>query len=246
MAFCMFCALTNAQNNMSSSLDQLAIQCQQVIELNDTINARQARLDELKSLLEDLKLNWLQTCNQVISSPECDDNETRINTLNELIRLTHPKFESGLLAQLKEARNNSAIRFFSPDSRPLTPSRQERKGQRTSTKKEYTSQPGQNTPSNPKTTTNPSESDKTKKEDVEVVNPITEDRTKDNKSTKKDESATSPLSKDSKKDNPRKQGSPTKKDENDNKDKTKIEESKDQSNRNKTIELMNKTKNQNK
>lgn len=38
----LFCVLSNAQNNVPSALDQLAIQCQQVIALNDSINARQS------------------------------------------------------------------------------------------------------------------------------------------------------------------------------------------------------------
>ena len=242
-AFSMFCALSNAQNNMPSALDQLAIQCRQVIELNDTINARQNRLDELKGLLDDLKQNWLQTCNEVLSSTACDDNAIRINTINELIQLTDPQFEAGLLAQLKEARNNAEIRTLTPDGDSSSSSRQGGAGQRNSAKKDNTAQPRQTVQPDPKTTNDSSEADITKNdnEGKVVYNPVTEEQPTDDNSVKKDESATPTTSKDSKKENPEKQVQPEKK------DKTKIKESKDHSNRNKTIELMNrKNKNQNK
>lgn len=247
VAFSTFCAFSNAQNNMPSALDQLATQCQQVIELNDTINARQTRLDELKGQLEELKDNWLRTCNEALSSPACDDSATRINTINELIQLTDPKFEAGLLSQLKEARNNPEIRTLMPDGSSSSSPRHKNTGQRNPNPKNTPTQPKQDVKPDPKTVDASSASDKTKKEEGEVVKPITEDQPKDDKSTKRDESTTSPSSKDKEKDNPEKQVPPTKKDETGNKDKTKIKESKDQTNRNKTIELMNnKNKNQNK
>ena len=248
VAFSMFCALTNAQNNMPSALDQLASQCQQVIDLNDTIRARELRLDELTWQLEELKQNWLRTCNEALSSPACDDNATRINTIDELIQLTDPKLEAGLLAQLKEARNNPEIRVLKPDGRSSSSPRQRNTGQRNTSKKENPTESKQTIQPAPKTVDDPSDSDKAKKEeDVNVVDPITEVVPKDENSTKKDEGATSPSSKDSKKENPEKQVQPEKKDDTGKKDKTKIKESKDQSNRNKTIELMNsKNKNQNK
>lgn len=248
IAFSIFCALSNAQNNMPSALDQLATQCQQVIELNDTINARQVRLDELKGLLDDLKQNWLRTCNEALSSPACDDNATRINTINELIQLTDPKFEAGLLAQLKEARNNAEIRVLQPDGQSSPSPRQGSAGQRNSSKKDNTTQPKQNVQPDPKTTNDSSETNKSKKEDEgTVVNLVIEEQPKDENSVKKDESTTPTTSKDSKKGNPEKQVQPEKKEDTGKKDKTKIEESKDQSNRNKTIELINsKNKNQNK
>lgn len=243
----MFCALSNAQNNMPSALDQLATQCQQVFELNDTINARQVRLDELKGLLDDLKRNWVRTCNEVLSSPACDDNATRINTINELIQLTDSKFEAGLLAQLKEARNNVEIRTLQPDGKSSPSPRQGSAGQRNPSKKDNTTQPKQNVQPDPKTTNDSSETDKRNEDEGKVVMPVTEEQTKDDNSVKKDESSTSPTSKDTKKENPEKQVQPENKEDTGKKDKTKIEESKDQSNRNKTIELMNnKNKNQNK
>lgn len=246
MAFCMFCVLSNAQNNMPSALDQLATQCQQVIDLNDTINTRQARLDELKDQLDQLKQNWLRTCNEALSSPACDDNATRLNTINELIQLTDPKFEAGLLAQLKEAKNNPEIRTLVPDESTSSSPRKGNTGQRNPNQKNISSQPKQTVQPDPKTVDDSSESDKTKKDDGKVVTPVTEEQPKDDKTTKQDESATSPSSKDSKKDNPEKQTPPINKDETGNKDKTKIDESKGQENRNKTIDLVNKTKNQNK
>lgn len=247
-AFSVFCALTNAQNNMPSSLDQLASQCQQVIDLNDTIKAREAMLDEITCQLEKLKQNWLRTCNEALSSTACDDNATRINTINELIQLTDPQFEAGLLAQLTEARNNPEIRTLMPDGRSSSSPRPQNTGQRNTSKKDDPTESKQTVQPAPKTVGDSSDSDKAmKEEDGNVVNPVTEGTPKDDNSTKKDEAATSPSSKDSKKVDPVKQVPPAKKDETGNKDKTKIEESKDQSNRNKTIELMNnKNKNQNK
>lgn len=246
VAFCsLFCAVSNAQNNMPSALDRLATQCQQVIELNDTINARQVRLDEVERRLNDLKHNWLRTCNEVISSPACDDNETRINALNELIRLTDPVFEAGLLAQLKEACNNSTIRKFTADRQPLTPPRQGRAEQRKSTKKENASQPRSAVLPELETVTDPSERNNTKNDNKgKVENPITEEQPIEVQSPKKDESTTSPTTNDSDKGNTEKQSSPEKKDGSEEKDKTKID-LKDRSNRNKTIELMN-SKNKNK
>lgn len=246
MAFSMFCALSNAQNNMPTALDQLATQCQQVIDQNDTIKARQARLNVLTEQLEELKQNWLRTCNEALSSPACDDNATRLNTINELIKLTDRNFEAGLLAQLNEAKNNPEIRILKPDGQSTSSPRKEYTGQRNQGQKDKPTQPKQTVQPETKTVENPSESDKPKEEKGEVVNPITQEQPKDDKSPKKEESTTSPSTKDSKKDNQEKQGTPTKKEETGNKDKTKIEESKDQSNRNKTIELMNKNKNQNK
>lgn len=248
VAFSTFCAFSNAQNNMPSALDQLATQCQQVIELNDTINARQTRLDELKGQLEELKDNWLRTCNEALSSPACDDSATRINTINELIQLTDPKFEAGLLAQLKEARNNAEIRTLQPDGKSSSSPRQGSAGQRNSSKKDNTTQPKQTVEPDPKTTSDSPETDKTTKENEgEAINPVPAQQPKDDNSAKKDEPATSPTSKDSKKENPEKQVQPEKKEDTGKKDKIEIEESKDQSNRNKTIELMNnKNKNHNK
>ena len=246
VAFSMFCTLTNAQNNMPSALDQLASQCQQVIDLNDTIKAREVRLDELTWQLEELKQNWLHTCNEALSSPACDDNATRINTIDELIQLTDPKFEAGLLVQLKEAKNNPEIRTLVPDG-PSSSRRKENAGQRNSSEKDNTTQPKQTVQPDHKTKNDSSETDDTRKEnESKVVNPVTEEQPNDDSSTKKDESSTSPTSKDSKKGNPDKQVLAGKKDETGNKDKTKIEGSKSQENRNKTIELMNnKNKNQN-
>ena len=247
VAFSMFCTLTNAQNNMPSALDQLASQCQQVIDLNDTIKAREVRLDELTWQLEELKQNWLRTCNEALSSPACDDNATRINTIDELIQLTDPKFEAGLLVQLKEAKNNPEMRTLVPDGPSSSSRHKENAGQRNSSEKDNTTQPKQTVQPDHKTKNDSSETDDTRKEnESKVVKPVTEEQHNDDSSTKKDESSTSPTSKDSKKGNPDKQVLAGKKDETGNKDKTKIEESKSQENRNKTIELMNnKNKNQN-
>ena len=248
VAFSTFCAFSNAQNNMPSALDHLATQCQQVIDLNDTIKAREAKLYELTGQLEELKQDWLYTCNEALSSPACDDNTTRINTINELIQLTDPKLEAGLLSQLKEARNNPEIRTLMRDGSSSSSPRHKNTGHRNTSKKDNPTESKLTGQPAPKTVDDSSDTDKAKKEeDGNAVNPVTEESPKDDSSTKKDGSTTSQSSKDTKKENPEKQVQPEKKDDIGKKDKTKIEESKDQSNRNKTIELMNnKNKNQNK
>lgn len=104
-AFClMFCAWSRADDNIP--LDQLSESCREVIGLNDTIKARQAKLDELNSQLWEIRNKWLDTCDRTLSSPECDDTGTREKRINELIALTDREFEADILAELKEALNN--------------------------------------------------------------------------------------------------------------------------------------------
>lgn len=244
----MFCALANAQNTGPTPLDQLAAQCQQLIEINDTINARKARLDELNGKLDELKQNWLRTCNEVLSSPACDENESRLQILNELIKLTDDKYEAGLLAQLKEARNNPSIRTFTPDDPSSTPSRHVSPGRRNSSKKDNTTQPEQTVKSDHKTAGSSSDSDKVRNADNDKVeNHVTDEQPIGNQSSMNNEPETFPASKDSKKENPERQALPENERDADTKDKTTIEDQKDQSDRNKTmIKLMNKKMNQNK
>lgn len=225
VVFSMFCALTNAQNNMSSALDELASKCQEVIDLNDTIKNREAMRDELYAQVEDLKEDWWNTCSEALSSPACDDNATRINIINELIGLTDPAFEKNLLDKLTEAKDNPEIRSLPPYVRSSSSPRRKNAGQRNPGQKDTPAQ--HRRPARPEPKAVDDSSDTKKEEDV---NPVTEEQPK-----KKDEPAASPSSKGPQKENPG------------NKGKNNIKESKDQNNRNKTIQLMNsKNKNQNK
>lgn len=244
MAIGLFWSTLFAQNNMPTALDQLAIQCQEVIALNDTINARKDRLNVLKKQLDVLTQNWWNTCNEALSSSACDDNDTRISTLNELIRLTDKNYEKDLYVQLMEAKNNPKIRSLTPvDQTPTGNGRGNANQRKTSPK--VTTHPSEESTTPVENRGDDADAKNSKKvtEDI-VVNPIKEDQPKEDQSKGKDETSTSPTSKDSKKDNTGKEGGSDKKDET-GKDKTKIE-SKDQTNRNKTIDIFNKNKNQNK
>lgn len=237
----LFCVLSNAQNNVPSALDQLAIQCQQVIALNDSINARQSRLDELKGQLDVIKQNWWQTCNDALSSPDCDENETRLSTIDELIRLTDPKFEADILSQLNEAKSN--LKSVGQPTR--TSGRDKSSGQRNTSGKETTqpieqsTMPGQRTGDESDIRDNDEKGNK----DKEVM-PVSEEQPKNEQGLKKDNSSTSPETKDSKK-NPEKQVAPEQQGNKEKKDKTKIE-SKDETNRNKTINAVKDKLNKNK
>ena len=242
----LFCVLSNAQNNVPSALDQLAIQCQQVIALNDSINARQSRLDELKGQLDVIKQNWWQTCNDALSSPDCDENETRLSTIDELIRLTDPKFEADILSQLNEAKSNATIRTLKSVRQPMrTSGRDKSSGQRNTSGKETTqpieqsTMPGQRTGDESDIRDNDEKGNK----DKEVM-PVSEEQPKNEQRVKKDNSSTSPETKDSKK-NPEKQVAPEQQGNKEKKDKTKIE-SKDETNRNKTINAVKDKLNKNK
>lgn len=245
MAVGLFSGTLFAQNNMPSALDQLAKQCQEVIALNDTINARHNRLNEVKEQLDALTQNWWKTCNEALSSSACDDSNTRISTINELIRLTDKNYENDLYAQLMEAKNNPQKRSLTPVGQHSSASGRVNANQRSKSPKAATPPTEQVTDPIDNSTDNDYLKNGKKGSDGKVENPIKEEQPKEGKSKGKDESSTSPVSQDSKKDNP--EVPPTKKDDTGKKDKTKIEESKDSSNRNKTIELMNsKNKNQNK
>lgn len=242
----LFCALSNAQNNMPSALDQLATQCKQVIELNDTINSRQARLDELKGQLNLIKQNWWQTCNDALSSHNCDENETRLSTIDELIRLTDPKFEADILSQLNEAKSNATIRTLKSVGQPTrTSGRDKSPGQRNTSGKETTqpieqsTMPGQRT----RDESDIRDNDEKGNKDKDVM-PVSEEQPKNEQGLKKDNSSTSPENKDSKK-NPEKQVAPEQQGNKEKKDKTKIE-SKDETNRNKTINAVKDKLNKNK
>lgn len=247
LAFSMlFCVLSNAQNNMPSALDQLAIQCQQVIELNDSINARQTRLDELKSQLDVIKQNWWQTCNDALSSPECDENETRLSIIDELISLTDQKFEADILSQLNEARNNAAIRKLTPirqtsktTGRGNSAANHKNSGKRTPQPSVQTTRPVQN----PGDGSDIRDKDDTGNKD-QVETPVTEEQPKNESGVKKDNSSTTPESSDKKK-NPDKQVVPEQPKNKGEKDKTKIE-TKDETNRNKTINAIKDKRNKNK
>lgn len=246
VTFGLFGVLSHAQNNTPTALDQLSIQCKQIIDLNDTINARQVRLDDLKSRLEEIRLSWWQTCNDALSSSSCDEYDTRLNTIDELMSLTDPKFESDIFSQLKEARNNPAIRTLNPIGQSTPASSRMNSSNRRDASRNGTTPPREK--STKSVERGEEESDAKDKDGVVnddvVVNPVVEWQPKEEQGMKKDNSSTSPDSKDSKK-NPEKQVEPVKQEKQDHKDKTKIE-SNDETNRNKTINTVKDKCNKNK
>lgn len=245
MAIGLFSGTLFAQNNMPSSLDKLAKQCKEVIDLNDTINARQNRLNAIKEQLNELTQNWWNTCNEAISSSACDDNDTRISTLNELIRLTDKDYEKDLYTQLMEAKNNPQKRSLTPVGQPSSANGRGNSKQRKTAPKETTPRTEDVADPIDNTGDNADAKNVKKGTDEKDVNPIKGEQPKEDKSKDKDESSTYPVSQDSKKEKPEKQVPPEKTGNSGNKDKTKIKESKAQSNRNKTFEFM-KNKNENK
>lgn len=106
--------ISKAQNNTPPALVQLVMQCQQVIELNDSINARQAKIDELEVRIEELTNSWYKICQEAISSPDCD--------IDRLIEQTDPQLEADLFAQLKQIKLDKAVSTLKPEPGKTIPS----------------------------------------------------------------------------------------------------------------------------
>ena len=203
---------SNAQDKIPPELNQLVAECQNVVALNDTINARQERLNDLKGRLELIKQSWWQSCHDALSSSNCDSKDIRLATLDELISLTDPIFEAELLAQLIEAKKNPAIWTLSPitHTTPLgsKSTRQPGATKEGTPQREPAAAPVQTTPG-------------------------AGEQPKDERSKKKDNSSTSPRPKDAK-ERSDEQAAPDRQGTRGREDKSSID-SKGETNRNKTI-----------
>lgn len=230
----LFFALSNAQDNMPSALDQLAKQCQQVIALNDTIKVRQARLDKLKELLSTIRQDWWQTCNDALSSPDCDDKEIRLSTIDRLIRLTDQKFEADIFSQLLDAKNNAAIRSLKPIGQFTNANGRDNSASQRKTSKKAETKPKSTKPAQtPMEESNVGGKDEAKEK---AETPVVEEQPKEEQDVESDDSSTSPDSKDSKA-NPDKPVAPDKQNNKGQNDKTKIEQKKE-TNRKKTYDAV--------
>lgn len=116
----MFGAISNAQNNAEFPLDLLVAQCRQVIELNDSIIARQSEIRELEGKIEELKSSWTQICQEAVRNPGCD--------IVQLIEQTDPVLEAELLAQLKQIKPTKGEPVIKPESGKSSPSEPKKSG----------------------------------------------------------------------------------------------------------------------
>lgn len=117
--------VVNAQNANESSLSRLKTQCNQVVELENSIASKQANLSELNNSINNLRQLWQEICTDYFNDPNstADDfadllAETDINEESELYKdLEWAKDHPSINERRSRPQNNSATKKPSSSSK---------------------------------------------------------------------------------------------------------------------------------